>query len=437
MADGFEREYGVAATINFELALDATPEDLQVAATFAAGDVVIMKDEGIEANTTNLPTDEGTGYSLVLTATEMQAARIMIYLIDQTATKIWMDKAIRIETYGNASAQHAFNRNVANVTLASATHTGAVIPTVSTLTGHTAQTGDSFARIGVAGAGLTNINLPNQTMDITGSLSGSVGSVTGAVGSVTAAVTLPAIPVNWITAAGVAATALNGKGDWNIGKTGYSLTQAFPANFADMAITVTTGQMTVGTNNDKTGYDLSAAAVDAVWDENIVLAHTTADTSGRRLADAGAGGDPWATALPEAYTAGQAGQIVGDNINATVSSRMAEISINTTAGAVDTVTTNTDMRGTDGANTTIPLSAAQVNAEVVDVIRTDVVGELASVPAASSSLMDKINWLFMMMRNKNTQTSTLKSIRNDGDTASVATAVVSSDGTTTTRDEYI
>ena len=41
------------------------------------------------------------------------------------------------------------------------------------------------AEIGTAGAGLTNINLPNQTMDITGSLSGSVGSVSGAVGSVT------------------------------------------------------------------------------------------------------------------------------------------------------------------------------------------------------------------------------------------------------------
>lgn len=43
--------------------------------------------------------------------------------------------------------------------------------------------------IGVAGAGLTNINLPDQTMNITGNitgnLSGSVGSVTGAVGSVT------------------------------------------------------------------------------------------------------------------------------------------------------------------------------------------------------------------------------------------------------------
>ena len=55
-----------------------------------------------------------------------------------------------------------------------------------------AQTGDSYARIGVNGAGLSNINLPNQAMDITGNitgnLSGSVGSVTGAVGSVTGAV---------------------------------------------------------------------------------------------------------------------------------------------------------------------------------------------------------------------------------------------------------
>lgn len=47
------------------------------------------------------------------------------------------------------------------VTLKSGTHTGAVIPTVTTVgtlttyTGNTPQTGDSFARIGVAGAGLT------------------------------------------------------------------------------------------------------------------------------------------------------------------------------------------------------------------------------------------------------------------------------------------
>lgn len=46
-----------------------------------------------------------------------------------------------------------------------------------------------------------------------------------------------------ITAAAIAAAAMNGKGDWNIGKTGYSLTQTFPANFADMAIAITTGEV--------------------------------------------------------------------------------------------------------------------------------------------------------------------------------------------------
>ena len=44
------------------------------------------------------------------------------------------------------------------------------------------------AEIGVAGAGLTNIDLPNQTMDITGDLSGSVGSVTADIGITSAGV---------------------------------------------------------------------------------------------------------------------------------------------------------------------------------------------------------------------------------------------------------
>ena len=43
------------------------------------------------------------------------------------------------------------------VVLSGVTHTGAVIPTVTTLTGHTAQTGDSFARIGATGSGLTSL----------------------------------------------------------------------------------------------------------------------------------------------------------------------------------------------------------------------------------------------------------------------------------------
>jgi hypothetical protein len=57
---------------------------------------------------------------------------------------------------------------------------------------------------------------------VTGNVGGSVASVVGNVGgnvvgsvaSVTGAVVLPSIPANWLTAAGIAAGALNGKGDW-------------------------------------------------------------------------------------------------------------------------------------------------------------------------------------------------------------------------------
>lgn len=42
--------------------------------------------------------------------------------------------------------------------------------------------------------------------------------------------------IGTLAAAQIEASALDGKGDWNVGKTGYSLTQAFPTNFAAMVI---------------------------------------------------------------------------------------------------------------------------------------------------------------------------------------------------------
>jgi len=106
------RKYGESATINFDL-FEVDGVDFRVDAVHATGDSTIMKDEGAEANTSNAFTDEGNGYSIVLTATEMQAARIVLYLVDQTATKAWLDKSIVIETYGHASAQHAFDLDTA------------------------------------------------------------------------------------------------------------------------------------------------------------------------------------------------------------------------------------------------------------------------------------------------------------------------------------
>lgn len=65
----------------------------------------------------------------------------------------------------------------------------------------------------------------------------------------------------WVTATGFSTH--SAADVWAVGtraltdKSGFSLTQVFPTNFADLAITVTTGRVTAGTVSDKTGYSLT------------------------------------------------------------------------------------------------------------------------------------------------------------------------------------
>jgi len=107
------------------------------------------------------------------------------------------------------------------------------------------------AEIGAAGAGLTEaggdgdhltaINLPNQTMDITGSLSGSVGSVTGNVG---------------------------GDVQGNVDGSVASVTAGVTLNADQSAVTIGT----VTTNTDMRGTDSAATAA------NLATAQTDLDT---------------------------------------------------------------------------------------------------------------------------------------------------------------
>ena len=106
------REYGTATTIYFPLIDRGTLDFESTPVTFAAGDTQFSEDGAAFANTTNNPAHEGNGiYSLALTATEMEGANVTVTIIDQTATKLWEDQAIIIETYGDASAEHAVNIN--------------------------------------------------------------------------------------------------------------------------------------------------------------------------------------------------------------------------------------------------------------------------------------------------------------------------------------
>ena len=140
--------------------------------------------------------------------------------------------------------------------------------------------------------------------------------------------------------------------------------------------------------------------------------------------------------------------------------------LNTTSGALDNValvdvtTLNTDMVAaapttaaiwaeatrtlTSGVNIVLAkgvgvtgftdLSAAQVNAEVLDVMVTDTFAEV-TIPAATASIKDMIHYTFSRVRNKTTQTATTLTVRNDADSGNLGTATVSDDGTTFTKGE--
>lgn len=114
------RKYGVETRIYFPLYGLGTG-NLIAGVTIAAGDAKISKDAGAFANVVgesddDLFVDEGSGlYSLKLAVAELQCAAAVIRIVDQTNPKEWEDIMSYVETYGNASAQHAFDLDTASV----------------------------------------------------------------------------------------------------------------------------------------------------------------------------------------------------------------------------------------------------------------------------------------------------------------------------------
>ncbi len=100
-------KYGAQKTFYFAL-VDPNSSDsdwLTATPTLAAGDATIIKDGGASASTTNTIVWEGDGWvSITLTATEMQAAKILLRLRDQTATREWVTTGDVIQTGGHANA---------------------------------------------------------------------------------------------------------------------------------------------------------------------------------------------------------------------------------------------------------------------------------------------------------------------------------------------
>jgi len=198
----------------------------------------------------------------------------------------------------------------------------------------------------------------------------------------------------------------------------------------------------------------SLATAAGVWDM-ATSGHTTSGTFGAAAVAAGGAGDPWSTSLPGSYGAGTAGYIVGNNLDAAVGGVPTNAELATALAAADdavlaaiaalnnlsaaqvwaagtrTLTAGTNIALAKGVGVTgfNDLSAAQVNAEVVDVLSVDTFAELSADPGASPTVVKALMLLYMALRNKVDITATAKKIHNNAGTA-VLTKTLSDDGTT-------
>lgn len=246
------------------------------------------------------------------------------------------------------------------------------------------------------------------------SVTGSVGSVAGAVGSVTGAVG---------SVTGNVGGNVTGSVGSVVGLTASNLdaaisTRAAASDLATVAGYIDTEVAAIKITTDRLGTTLesgagspgefrfsadalvnapassggggapSAAAIaDAVWDE-ILSGHAISGSAGEALSASGGAGDPWITALPGSYSAGQAGYIVGQNLNATVSSRATQTSVDTIDTNVDAVLVDTAEIGAAGAGLTALASAANL-ATLSGYVDTEVASILAAVDTEVAAIKAK------------------------------------------------
>lgn len=276
----------------------------------AGGGVIQCSDNGIGLQLTG-SLDNGLTVTGVHGAAFIGAAGHGIYAIGDSAA------AIRAEVSGgNAAALSLAGLGSGNGFDITPGATGVGIRSRGGAT-----SGDAASFTGTAGNArgmLVQGQGSNDGLEITGGVTGIGVDVNG--GSTSGA----AITVDAISGNGITVTGGDGSPDVAMLLTG--------------GLSVTNGWLIDGSR-----------IADLVWDASLV-SHLISGSTGAALNAAGAAGDPWSTALPGAYGSGTAGKIVGDNINATISSRATQTS-------VDDVPTNAELATALGAADDATLAA--------------------------------------------------------------------------------
>jgi len=158
-------------------------------------------------------------------------------------------------------------------------------------------------------------------------------------------------------------------------------------------ISLSSGAVTVGTNSDKTGYGLSSAAVQAIWDA-LTSALTTASSIGKLLVD---------------------------NINATIGSRATQTSVDTVAGYVDT-----EVAAIKAKTDNLPASPAATSDIPTATQNADALLNRDMSAVSDTNSRSPLNALRFLRNKWSLATSTLTVTKED-DSTSAWTATVTTD----------
>lgn len=261
------------------------------------------------------------------------------------------NNAVKVQS-GTGSNQISLSSGL--VTLAGVTHTGAVIPTVTTVNG-------------LASGVITATSIAADAITAAKIADGAIDAATFAAGAINAA----AIAADAITDAKVAS-------DVTIA----SVTGAVGSVTGNVGGNVVGSVGSVTTVSDKTGYSLSTAGIQAIWDR----------------------------AVSTLTTSGSIGKLIVDNLNATISSVYNRLGAPTSAdlatdiAALQADTDDIQTRLPSGlnsgnitahvvsiANNAITAAAIATNAIDADALATDAITEIGTGISVSAPTVDQID----------------------------------------------
>ena len=435
--------YNTTATLYFPLVGSGTAAFTTAASGSLSGTTIrISLDGAADASSTNTGTvAPGLGrYQLALTVTET-SAKVGNVLI-RSSNGIFEDQAILYYTYGHASAYlpFGFGTTIGTVSfVATGTVTTITNAVTATITGTPAV--DVVLAKGTALAGTQGTIIVNLVANQSAATIGTVlflatGTVTTVINSVTATITgTPAVDA--VLFLGTAIVGTQGTLT-NIGTAGTAL-GTVSANLVAILATAA-----VGTQGTLTNIGTAGTALGTV-NSNVLLWLSTAA--------AGTQGTPIVNLVANQSTAtiGTVVFITSGTVTTVLNSVTATVTGTPAVNAV--LFLGTAIVGTQGTLTNIGTAGTAlgtVSANVVAASGTAVTGtegtlevrvaalstsraELSAIPASSTDLATKLDFVYMSVLNPFIQGSgatTTLTLRNNADTGVIGTRTITDDSTT-------